>query len=105
MTRIEFLNPHGWINVTSRSMIFVTPDGERSMNTYLGISAELGSDDVQDEFGSAAKNVFLSYLPTRIRGKRPLNVYHVAAAQVVAKLVSPFQTRFALNVTAKISLI
>ncbi|WP_374291108.1 adenosine kinase [Paenirhodobacter enshiensis] len=31
---------------TSRSMIFVTPDGERSMNTYLGISAELATPDV-----------------------------------------------------------
>ena len=32
---------------TSRSMIFVSPDGERSMNTYLGISAEVGPDDVR----------------------------------------------------------
>ena len=31
---------------TSRSMIFVTPDGERSMNTYLGEGAELGPGDV-----------------------------------------------------------
>ena len=31
---------------TSRSMIFVSPDGERSMNTYLGISADLGTGDV-----------------------------------------------------------
>ncbi len=31
---------------TSRSMIFVTPDGERSMNTYLGISAEVSTADV-----------------------------------------------------------
>ena len=31
---------------TSRSMIFVSPDGERSMNTYLGISADLSPDDV-----------------------------------------------------------
>ena len=30
---------------TSRSMIFVTHDGERSMNTYLGISSELGGGD------------------------------------------------------------
>ena len=27
---------------TARSMIFVTPDGERSMNTYLGACVELG---------------------------------------------------------------
>ena len=31
---------------TSRSMIFVTPDGERSMNTYLGISADVSPADV-----------------------------------------------------------
>ena len=71
-TGIEFLNPpmDGSDVPTSRSMIFVTPDGERSMNTYLGISAELGSDDVQDEFGSAAKNVFLEgYLFDKDKGK------------------------------------
>ena len=31
---------------TSRSMIFVSPDGERSMNTYLGISSEVSPEDV-----------------------------------------------------------
>ena len=35
-------------------MIFVTPDGERSMNTYLGVSAELGPEDV-DESGAGAR--------------------------------------------------
>ena len=33
---------------TARSMIFVTPDGERSMNTYLGACVELGPDDVDE---------------------------------------------------------
>jgi sugar/nucleoside kinase (ribokinase family) len=32
---------------TARSMIFVTPDGERSMNTYLGACVELGIEDVE----------------------------------------------------------
>ncbi|MEO8530567.1 MAG: PfkB family carbohydrate kinase, partial [Deltaproteobacteria bacterium] len=43
-----FVNPaiKGGELPTSRSMIFVSPDGERSMNTYLGISTELGPDDV-----------------------------------------------------------
>ena len=31
---------------TSRSMIFVSPDGERSMNTYLGISSDVGPADL-----------------------------------------------------------
>jgi sugar/nucleoside kinase (ribokinase family) len=34
---------------TARSMIFVTPDGERSMNTYLGACVELGPEDVEDQ--------------------------------------------------------
>lgn len=34
---------------TATSMIFVTPDGERSMNTYLGACVELGPEDVEPE--------------------------------------------------------
>lgn len=33
---------------TARSMIFVTPDGERSMNTYLGSCVELAPDDIDE---------------------------------------------------------
>ena len=44
---------------TSRCMIFVTPDGERSLNTYLGISTELGPDDVPDAVASDAQMMFL----------------------------------------------
>ena len=55
---------------TSRSMIFVSPDGERSMNTYLGISAELGPEDVSDEVGADAEIVFLEgYLFDKDKGK------------------------------------
>jgi sugar/nucleoside kinase (ribokinase family) len=34
---------------TATSMIFVTPDGERSMNTYLGACVELGPEDVEPQ--------------------------------------------------------
>ena len=55
---------------TSRSMIFVTPDGERSMNTYLGISTELGPDDVDDEVAGGAGLLFLEgYLFDKDKGK------------------------------------
>ncbi len=33
---------------TARSMIFVTPDGERSMNTYLGACVELRPEDIEE---------------------------------------------------------
>ncbi len=55
---------------TSRSMIFVAPDGERSMNTYLGISAELGPDDLPQGVADQAEIVFLEgYLFDKDKGK------------------------------------
>jgi sugar/nucleoside kinase (ribokinase family) len=55
---------------TSRSMIFVTPDGERSMNTYLGISAEVGPADVAEDAAGSAEYLFLEgYLYDKPEGK------------------------------------
>ena len=69
----RFANPpvEGGELPTSRSMIFVSPDGERSMNTYLGISAELGPDDVADEVAGQAGILFLEgYLYDKPKGKQ-----------------------------------
>ncbi len=69
----DFVNPPvpGGELPTSRSMIFVTPDGERSMNTYLGISAELGPEDVSAEVMAASDIVFLEgYLFDKDKGKQ-----------------------------------
>ena len=56
---------------TSRSMIFVSPDGERSMNTYLGISSEVGPDDVSDDVAGGAEILFLEgYLYDKPKGKQ-----------------------------------
>ena len=56
---------------TSRSMIFVAPDGGRSMNTYLGISSELGPDDVADDVAGQAALLFLEgYLYDKPKGKQ-----------------------------------
>jgi sugar/nucleoside kinase (ribokinase family) len=54
---------------TSRSMIFVSPDGERSMNTYLGISSEIGPQDVADDVAGRAEILFLEgYLYDKPQG-------------------------------------
>src|SRR5690606_21977495 len=48
---------------TARSMIFITPDGERSMNTYLGACTELGPEDIEPEIVAAsAITYFEGYL-------------------------------------------
>ncbi|WP_028029244.1 adenosine kinase [Gemmobacter nectariphilus] len=55
---------------SSRSMIFVTPDGERSMNTYLGISADLGPQDVAEDVTGDTEFLFLEgYLFDKAPGK------------------------------------
>ncbi|MCA1405807.1 adenosine kinase [Ensifer sp. IC3342] len=48
---------------TARSMIFVTEDGERSMNTYLGACVELGPEDVEEDVVAQSKvTYFEGYL-------------------------------------------
>jgi sugar/nucleoside kinase (ribokinase family) len=63
---------------TSRSMIFVSPDGERSMNTYLGAGADFDEDDVDRDVAGGARFLFLEgYLYDKAEGKRAFT----AAAQ------------------------
>lgn len=44
---------------TGRSMILVTPDAERTMNTYLGASAELHADDLDEDLIRGAGVTYL----------------------------------------------
>jgi sugar/nucleoside kinase (ribokinase family) len=67
-----FPNPPvaGDLPPTSRSMIFVSPDGERSMNTYLGAGADFDEDDVDAAVASRARWLFLEgYLYDKPEGK------------------------------------
>ena len=69
---IDFVNPPvaDGDTPTSRSMIFVAPDGERSMNTYLGISTGLTSHDVPGAVSGNARIMFLEgYLFDHDAGK------------------------------------
>ncbi|MFM2367424.1 MAG: hypothetical protein RIR95_2032 [Pseudomonadota bacterium] len=80
---------------TSRSMIFVAPDGERSMNTYLGISSELGPQDVSDDVAGDAAFLFLEgYLYDKPQGKqafeRAAKLCQAAGGQAGIALSDPF---------------
>ena len=58
---------------TARSMIFVTPDGQRSMNTYLGACVELGPEDVEEDKVAAAQvTYFEGYLWDPPRAKEAI---------------------------------
>ncbi len=55
---------------TATSMIFVTPDGQRTMNTYLGACVELGPEDVDEELVAGASITYLEgYLWDRPEAK------------------------------------
>lgn len=55
---------------TSRSLILVTPDGERTMNTYLGISTDLDGGEIDADMIAASAVVYLEgYLFDRPEAK------------------------------------
>ena len=93
----DFVNPpaRGTTLPSSRSMIFVSPDGERSMNTYLGVSAELGPEDVPEDVARGAALLFLEgYLFDKDKGKeaflRAARLCHEAGGRPGIALSDPF---------------
>lgn len=82
---IDFPNPPvsgADIAPTTRSMIFVSPDGERSMNTYLGAGADFDEGDVDPGVAGSTRYLFLEgYLYDKDEGKRAFT----AAAQACHK--------------------
>ncbi len=59
-TGVAFSTPpaaHG--PATGRCFIYVTPDGERTMNTYLGASSHLSPPDVDEALVRAARVIYL----------------------------------------------
>lgn len=80
---------------TARSMIFVTPDGERSMNTYLGACVELGPDDIDAELVAQSKvTYFEGFLWDPPRAKDAIrlaaDVAHNNGRQYSMSLSDPF---------------
>ena len=56
---------------TARSMILVSPDGERTMNTYLGACQQLTTADIrEDEIGGATVTYMEGYLWDPVEAKK-----------------------------------
>jgi sugar/nucleoside kinase (ribokinase family) len=67
---------------TARSLILVTPDGQRTMNTFLGVSPRLGSGEVDAELVRSARIVYLEgYLFDQPEAKAAFR----QAAEIAAK--------------------
>jgi sugar/nucleoside kinase (ribokinase family) len=80
---------------TARSFILVTPDGERTMNTYLGACQNLTPDDVDEATVRGAKIVYLEgYLwdppAAKEAFRKAVTLAHEADNAVALTLSDPF---------------
>jgi sugar/nucleoside kinase (ribokinase family) len=80
---------------TGRCLSVVTPDAQRTMNTYLGVSAFLGPDDVDPAIVAQAKVVYLEgYLWDRPEAKeayrKAARIAHEAGHEVSLTLSDSF---------------
>ena len=58
---------------TARSLIFVTPDGQRTMQTFLGATTQLGPEDLQMDYITSSGVVYLEgYLWDQPRAKKAM---------------------------------
>ena len=80
---------------TARCYVLVTPDGERTMNTYLGAAQNLSSQDVSEEEVGAAKITYLEgYLwdPKEAKEafRKAAKIAHAAGRSVALTLSDSF---------------
>lgn len=80
---------------TARCLVFVTPDAQRTMATYLGACVELGPEDVDEAVIRDGKITYMEgYLWDRPKAKeaflKAARVAHEAGRQVALSLSDPF---------------
>ena len=80
---------------TARCLIFITPDAQRTMQTYLGACVELGPDDVTPDLIENAQVTYLEgYLwdkePAKEAFRKAVRIAHAAGRKVALTLSDPF---------------
>ncbi len=80
---------------TARCLVFVTPDAQRTMATYLGACVELGPEDVDEATVADAKITYMEgYLWDRPKAKeaflKAARIAHEADRKVALSLSDPF---------------
>ncbi len=80
---------------TGRCMILVTPDAQRTMNTFLGASVELSPDDIDTVLISSAQVTYLEgYLFDREQAKQAFvaaaEAAHASGHRIALSLSDPF---------------
>jgi sugar/nucleoside kinase (ribokinase family) len=80
---------------TARCLVFVTPDAQRTMQTFLGVSAGLGPDDIDEEVIAQGAVTYLEgYLwdppPAKAAFQKAARLAHKHGNMVALTLSDPF---------------
>ncbi len=93
---VVFRTPAGFNGAsTGRCLVLVTPDADRTLQTFLGIAADIGPEDVDEELIAAARITYLEgYLWDQPRAKRAFvlaaELAHAHQRDVALSLSDPF---------------
>jgi sugar/nucleoside kinase (ribokinase family) len=80
---------------TGRCLVLVTPDGERTMATHLGVASTFGPEDIDEELVTRAQVLYVEgYLwdlePAKAAIRRAMELSHAADGLVALSLSDPF---------------
>ena len=80
---------------TARCLVFVTPDAQRTMTTYLGACVELGPADIDPDFITRARLLYMEgYLwdppAAKAAFRKALGIAHAAGGRVCLSLSDSF---------------
>jgi sugar/nucleoside kinase (ribokinase family) len=83
---------------TARSLIFVTPDAQRTMQTFLGATSQLGPEDVNMDYVTSSKVLYLEgYLWDQPRAKAAMREAAVNAQAAGVKVSLTLSDAFCVD--------
>ena len=96
---VEYQTPLALNSIpTARCLIFVTPDGERTMNTYLGASTQLDENEINKDMIEKAKILYLEgYLYDKEEAKRAFHQAAEIAKSAKTKVALSLSDGFCVN--------
>ncbi len=80
---------------TARCLVFISPDAQRTLQTFLGVASELGPEDIDESLIAISRITYLEgYLWDRPRAKeafvKAARTAHAAGQRVALSLSDPF---------------
>jgi sugar/nucleoside kinase (ribokinase family) len=83
---------------TARSLIFITPDAQRTMQTFLGATTQLGPEDLNMDYITGARVLYLEgYLWDQPRAKQAMRDAAVKAQQSGTKVAFTTSDAFCVD--------